>query len=88
MSDDNLRTEIKEMLIEELMLDEEPGDIADDLPLFGPDSLGLDSVDSLQIVVAIEKKFGLELPDAEIAKGVLKSTNTIAEAVEKHRAAV
>lgn len=73
------------MLIEELMLDEEVGDIADEMPLFGPDSLGLDSVDTLQVVVAIEKKFGLKLPDADVAKGVLQNTKTIAEAVEKHR---
>lgn len=73
------------MLIEELMLDEEVGDISDELPLFGPESLGLDSVDTLQVVVAIEKKFGLKLPDADVAKGVLQHTNSIAEAVEKHR---
>ena len=84
--DTALRTKIKEMLIEELMLEEEPGEIADDMPLFGPEGLGLDSVDSLQVIVAIDKMFGLQLEDAEVAKGVLQNTNTIAEAVEKHRA--
>ena len=84
--DTALRTKIKEMLIEELMLEEEPGEIADDMPLFGPEGLGLDSVDSLQVIVAIDKMFGLQLENAEVAKGVLQNTNTIAEAVEKHRA--
>ncbi|MEZ5300371.1 MAG: phosphopantetheine-binding protein [Verrucomicrobiales bacterium] len=84
MSD--LKTQIKEAIVEELMLQEEPGEIADDAPLFSPDGLGLDSVDALQLVVAIEKRFGLKVGDAEAAKKVLQSVNTIAEAVEANRA--
>ena len=85
MSDEpsELKTKIKEALIEELMLQEEVGDIGDDLPLFGPEGLGLDSVDALQLVVALEKHFGLKVPDAEAAKGILASVNTIAAEIEK-----
>jgi len=78
-----LKQKIKAALIEELMLQEELEEIGDDLPLFGPEGLGLDSVDALQLVVALEKHFGLKVPDAEAAKGILQSVNTIAAAIEK-----
>jgi hypothetical protein len=53
------------------------------LPLFGPGSLGLDSVDALQIVVTLDKNYGLKIPDAEAAKKVLQSVNTIVAALEE-----
>ena len=84
MSDNaDLKTRIKEAMIEELMLQEEPEEIANDDPLFGPDGVGLDSVDALQLVVALEKNFGLKIADAEAAKGVLQSVDTIAAEIEK-----
>ena len=85
MSDETseLKTKIKEALIEELMLQEEIDEIGDDMPLFGPEGLGLDSVDALQLVVALEKHFGLKVPDAEAAKGILASVNTIAAEIDK-----
>jgi acyl carrier protein len=49
--------------------------------------LGLDSVDALQIVVALDKNYGLKIPDPEAAKKVLQSVNTIAAAVEARLAA-
>ena len=83
MSDSSeLHQNIKEVLVDELMLDETPDEIANDMPLMGSDSLGLDSVDALQAVVAIEKHFGLKISDAEAAKGILKSVNTIADAIQ------
>jgi acyl carrier protein len=51
--------------------------------LFGPDSLGLDSVDALQLVVALDKKFGLKIADPAAAKQILHSVNTIADAVQQ-----
>ena len=81
--DSDLKTRIKELMIEELMLRETPDEIADDEQVFSPDGLALDSVDALQLVVALEKRFGLKLTDAEAARGVLESVDTIAEAVLK-----
>jgi len=78
-----LKLKIKETLIEELMLQEEVGEIGDDMGLFGPEGLGLDSVDALQVVVALEKHFGLKVADAEAAKGILQSVDTIAAEIEK-----
>jgi acyl carrier protein len=82
-----LRQEIKEMMIEELMLDFEVSEIEDGTPIFGAEGLGLDSVDALQLVVAIEKTFGLKIADAEKAKHVLQSVETIAKEVEANGAA-
>ena len=75
-----LKQKIKEVLIDELMLQEQPDEIDNDTALFG-EGLGLDSVDALQLVVALEKNFGLKISDAENAKHILRSIDTIAEAV-------
>jgi acyl carrier protein len=81
-----LKLEIKQLLIENLMLQITPEDIGDEQPLFGPGSIGLDSVDALQLVVALDKKFGLKIQDSEAAMRILQGVHTIAEAVIRHRA--
>ncbi len=78
-----LRQRIKEVMVEELMLDLTPGEIGDGTPIFGAGGLGLDSVDALQLVVAIEKHFGLKIVDAEAAKGILHNVGRIAAAIER-----
>ena len=82
-----LKQQIKEAMVEELMLAQSPAEIADDTLIFNPQGLGLDSVDALQLVVAIEKRFGLKLGDAAAAREALQSVNTIAQAVAAHAAA-
>ncbi len=77
-----LRALIKEMMVESLMLDCEAGEIGDETPIFGAEGLGLDSVDALQLVVGIEKEFGLKIGDAEKAKAVLQNVETIAREIE------
>ncbi len=79
-----LTDRIKKLMIENLMLQVTETEIGEDQPLFGPGSLGLDSVDALQLVVALEKSFGLKIPDPAAAKEVLHSVRTIASAIEKH----
>ena len=76
-----LKSKIKDVLVEELMLPNAAEEIGDATPLFGPEGLGLDSVDALQLVVALEKHFGLKVADAEVAKKVLHSVDSIAAAI-------
>lgn len=82
-----LKERIKAMMVENLMLQVTANEISDDMPLFGPGGLGLDSVDALQLVVGLDKNFGLKIPDPAAAKEILQSVNTIADAVQKKMAA-
>jgi acyl carrier protein len=75
---------IKQMMVENLMLQVACDDISDEQSLFGPGSLGLDSVDALQLVVALDKKYALKIPSPERAREVLQSVKTIADAVAEH----
>ena len=77
-----LKQRIKEIMVENLMLQVAAADITDDKPLFGPEGLGLDSVDALQLVVALDKNFGLKIANPEAANQVLQSVNSIAAAVQ------
>ncbi len=85
MSEPDLRTAIKEMMVENLMLKVTKEEIADDLPLFGPDGLGLDSIDALELVVSLEKKFGVSVPNSEAAKSALATVNSIHDYVVANR---
>jgi acyl carrier protein len=81
-----LRIRIKQLMVENLMLQIRAEDIPDDRPLFGPESLGLDSVDALQLVVMLDKGFGVKIPDPAVAREVLQSVNTMVAAVQKKAA--
>ena len=81
-----LKQRIRSMIVENLMLQVDAAEIRDDQPLFGPGSLGLDSVDALQLVVALDKNFGLKIPTPAAAREVLQNVNTIVAAVEKKAA--
>ncbi len=81
-----LKLEIKQLLVENLMLQLSAEEIGDEQPLFGPGGVGLDSVDALQLVVALDKKYGLKILDPEGARQILQSVQTIADAVVQHRA--
>jgi len=73
-------------MIENLMLQIGAEEIGDDQPLFGPGSVGLDSVDALQLVVALDKTYGLKVADSEVARQILQNVNTIVDAVVKNQA--
>jgi acyl carrier protein len=77
-----LQQRIKDVMTSNLMLDVSADEIGDDNPLFGPGGIGLDSVDALQLVVALEKNFGLKIADQGKAKDILQTVNTIAAAIE------
>ncbi len=87
MAEENLREILKEMMVENLMLRVSKEEIGDDLPLFGPDGLGLDSIDALELVVSLEKKFGVSVPNSETAREALATVNSIHDYVVANRKA-
>ena len=86
MAEDNLRTRIKEMMVQSLMLQTPADQIGDDQPLFGPEGLGLDSIDALELVVSMEKTFGVGVPNSEVASTALQTVNTIHDYILEKRA--
>ena len=80
-----IRQDIKQLMVENLMLQIGPEEIGDDQPLFGPGSIGLDSVDALQLVVALDKEYGLKIADPETARQIFQNITTIAATVLKHK---
>jgi acyl carrier protein len=78
-----LKQQIKKMMVDNLMLQVTESEIDDEMQLFGPNSLGLDSVDALQLVVALDKNYNLKISDPAAAKEILRNVNSIASAVTK-----
>jgi acyl carrier protein len=86
MDSETLRQEIKALIIESLMLEDvQAEDIADDMPLFG-DGLGLDSIDALELAIAIERHFGVTIEaDDERNKEIFACTNALAAHIISER---
>src|SRR5436305_7028113 len=79
MDQSELKSQIKRALIEELDLrGRTEADIDDAAPLFG-EGLGLDSLDALQLAMALEERFGVRVPDGEEGRKIFASVNAIAE---------
>lgn len=85
MPDPDLRQQIKEMLVKNLMLQTTADQIGNDLPLFGADGLGLDSIDALELAVSMEKTFGVGVPNSEVAGKALQTVNTIHDYILEKR---
>ncbi len=82
---DNLNTTLKQQIIESLNLQGmKPEDIDDNAPLFG-DGLGLDSIDSLELMVLLERNYGIKIEDAREGRNVLTSVQTMAEYIAANR---
>lgn len=82
---DDLIKELKEQIIEALNLEEmTPEDIDENGALFG-DGLGLDSIDALELIVLLEKRYGIKLGNPAEGKAIFKSVATIADYVSKNR---
>lgn len=79
-----LKLKLKEQIIEALNLqDMQPADIVDDAPLFG-DGLGLDSIDSLELIVLLERNYGIKLEDPKESRNILSSVNSMAEYIHNN----
>lgn len=82
---DELIQELKVEIIKALNLEDlTPEDIDTDAPLFG-DGLGLDSIDTLELIVLLEKKYGIKLANPSEGKQIFTSVRTIATYVDQHR---
>ena len=82
---DNLVKELKEEIIKALNLEDiKPEDIEDDAPLFSS-GLGLDSIDALELIVLMEKKYGIKLSDPAQGREIFKSVQVMAQFIEKNR---
>lgn len=82
---DELIPKVKQMIIDALRIEGmSPDEIEDDAPLFG-EGLGLDSIDALQLVVALEKEFGVVVPDAATGTKVFASVRAMAAHVAENR---
>ena len=82
---EELKETLKKQIIEALSLEDmRPEDIDDAAPLFG-DGRGLDSIDALELIVLMEKQYGIRLNNPSDGKAILASVNTMAEYIEKNR---
>ena len=82
-----VRSRIKHLLVNALHLEGlTPSEIADDAPLFG-EGLGLDSVDALELVVALEKEFGIRVQNHEVGKEAFASVSALAAFIDGRRGA-
>jgi len=80
----NLKKEIKEAIVRSLRLPIAPESIGDGVSLFG-EGLGLDSIDVLELVLEIERTFGVAISDEETGNRVLRSVDTIADYITATR---
>ncbi len=89
MSNAPLTSELKELIVRELHLEgRDPSSIGDEALLFGdpreaPGSLGLDSLDALQLATSIEERFGVRIPEGEEARPVFRSVSSLAEFITR-----
>ena len=80
-----LKEEVKTKMIEFLNLSPmTPSEIKDDAPLFG-EGLGLDSIDSLELIVMLKREYGIEIQDPKEGRKILVNIDTMADYIQKHR---
>jgi acyl carrier protein len=80
-----LKSQIKQALVRSLRLPIAPEEIGDATPLFG-EGLGLDSIDVLELVLELERSFGVSITDEQTGTRVLRSVDAIAEFITRERA--
>ncbi|MEO6315792.1 MAG: phosphopantetheine-binding protein [Chitinophagaceae bacterium] len=80
-----LKQQLKKQIVEFLnLINVKPEDIKDDEPLFGK-GLGLDSIDSIELIVLLNREYGITIQDPKEGRKVLLDINTMADYIEKHR---
>ena len=85
METDTLKHQLKEQIIQFLNLTTvKPEDIKDDQPLFG-EGLGLDSIDSLELIALLERIYGIKINDPKEGRKILVDVNTMVAYIQQHR---
>jgi acyl carrier protein len=79
-----LKQQLKKQIVEFLNLSVKPEDIRDNEPLFG-EGLGLDSIDSIELIVLLSREYGITIQDPKEGRKVLVDINTMVDYIEKHR---
>ncbi|MFT3826177.1 MAG: phosphopantetheine-binding protein [Chitinophagaceae bacterium] len=79
-----LKEQLKKQIVEFLNLPVKPEDIKDEEPLFG-EGLGLDSIDSIELIVLLSREYGISIQDPKEGRKVLVNINTMVDYIEKHR---
>lgn len=86
MAADELRLDIKKMILEVLKIEGvQPEQVADDSSIFEDPLLDLDSLDALELVMGLQKRYKVAINDQNLARAILHSVNTIAEFIEKEQ---
>lgn len=85
MTTEELKLQLKKQIIEFLnLLSVKPEDIKDDEPLFG-EGLGLDSIDSIELIVLLGREYGIDIKDPKEGRKILTNINTMVAYIEEHR---
>jgi acyl carrier protein len=85
MDKKQLTLELKEHIIKYLnLIGTKPEDIIDDAPLFG-DGLGLDSIDSLELSVLLEREYGIKIEDPKVGRRIMVNINTMVEYIQENQ---
>ena len=79
----DLYDRVKKMIVKAVKLKISPECIENTKPLFGAGGIGLDSIDALELVIALEKEFGVRIPDSTVGKMVLVSVETIVNYIKE-----
>ena len=82
---DDLKSQIKQMIVERLFLNVNPQDIADDAPLM--ETYGIDSVALFELVIGLEEDFGVAMEDVDFQIDTFKTVNSIAAFIEAKKSA-
>ncbi|MCH5599863.1 phosphopantetheine-binding protein [Niabella ginsengisoli] len=85
MEKEALKQQVKEQIVKFLNLNTvSPADIKDDEPLFG-EGLGLDSIDSIELIVMLSREYGINIQDPKEGRKILTNVNTMVDYIEEHR---
>jgi len=84
METSDLKEQVKKQIVQFLNLSVSPADIKDEEPLFG-EGLGLDSIDSIELIVLLSREYGIDIKDPKEGRKILTDINTMVDYIEKHR---